>query len=285
MTVGGFIKYLSEKLQTLYPVREAKAIAESVVCNVLSIERYKCLSEPDRVITDEQMLRLMAMESELLEAKPLQYVLGSTTFAGLRIRVREGVLIPRPETEQMFSLAADDAEAIMDASEDDNFNVLDICTGSGCLAYAFASEFPDAQVYGCDISADALSVACKQRVKCIRPVFFLADVLQAPPAGLPQFDVIVSNPPYIRESEKAAMRDNVLKWEPELALFVPDDDPLKFYRAIAGWAAALLKPEGVLWMEVNEALAKETAELFPGSEILKDFNDKDRFVKVRQWQR
>lgn len=283
MTVGSYIKALAQKLQSLYSEKEAKAIAESVVCHVLAIERYKILSEPEKEIPQEHMLRLVAMEDELLAAKPLQYVLGSCMFAGLRIRVKEGVLIPRGETEQLFSLAADDAEAVMEASEDDNFNVLDICTGSGCLAYAFASEFPDAQVYGCDISNDALSVACKQRVKCVRPVFFLADVLQAPPAGLPKFDVIVSNPPYIRESEKAAMRDNVLKWEPSLALFVPDDDPLKFYKAIAVWASALLKPHGVLWMEVNEALAAETAALFPGSEVFKDFNDKDRFVRL--WQR
>lgn len=283
MTVGAFIKTLAGKLQPLYPAPEAKAIAESVVCHVLSIERYKCLSEPGREISAEQMERLDAMEGELLESKPLQYVIGSCLFAGLRIKVREGVLIPRPETEQLFSLAADDAEAVMEASEDDTFNVLDVCTGSGCLAYAFASEFPDAQVYGCDISSDALAVACRQRVKCIRPVFFLADVLQAPPAGLPQFDVIVSNPPYVRESEKAAMRDNVLKWEPAQALFVPDEDPLLFYRALSAWAGALLKPHGVLWMEVNEALAGETAALFPGAEILRDFNDKDRFIRV--WQR
>lgn len=283
MTVGSYIKALAQKLQSLYPEMEAKAIAERVVCSVLDIERYKTLSEPEKEIPQEHMLRLTVMEEELLAAKPLQYVLGSTMFAGIRIRVREGVLIPRPETEQLFSLAADDAEAVMDASEDDNFNVLDICTGSGCLAYAFASEFPDAQVYGCDISNDALSVACRQRVKCIKPVFFLADVLQAPPAGLPKFDVIVSNPPYVKESEKDGMRDNVLKWEPELALFVPDDDPLKFYRAISVWASALLKPKGVLWMEVNEALAAETAALFPAAEVFKDFNDKDRFV--RSWQR
>ena len=282
MTVGSYIAVLAEKLQTLYPGREAKAIAETVVCHVLSIERYKCLSEPDRAIAPEQLETLQAMAAELLDARPLQYVLGSCMFAGIRIRVKEGVLIPRPETEQMFSLAAEDAEAIMDVSEDDNFNVLDICTGSGCLAYAFASEFPDAQVYGCDISTDALAVACKQRVKCIRPVFFVADVLQSPPAGLPKFDVIVSNPPYVKESEKAAMRDNVLKWEPELALFVPDDDPLLFYRALAQWEKALLKPRGVMWMEVNEALAHETAALFEGAEVLKDFNDKDRFVRVRR---
>ena len=111
-------------------------------------------------------------------------------------------------------------------------------------------------------------------------MFFQADILQMPPAGLPQFDLIVSNPPYIRESEKAFMRDNVLKWEPELALFVPDENPLLFYKALAVWSQSLLKPNGVMWMEVNEFLAHETAVLFSKAEVKKDFNDKDRFVKV-----
>jgi release factor glutamine methyltransferase len=280
MTIADFIKSLTENLLSLYTEREAKSIATIVICHVLSIERYKCLSEPNMQIPAPQLEQLQNMASELQQAKPLQYVIGSCHFAGIKLKIKEGVLIPRPETEQLFSLAAEDAENILAHSKDDYFNVLDICTGSGCLAYAFASEFPDAQVYGCDISSEALSIACKQRVKCIKPVFFQADMLKMPPAGLPQFDLIVSNPPYIRESEKAFMRDNVLKWEPELALFVPDENPLLFYKALAVWSQSLLKPNGVMWMEVNEFLAHETAVLFSKAEVKKDFNDKDRFVKV-----
>lgn len=280
MTIADFIKSLTENLLSLYTEREAKSIATIVICHVLSIERYKCLSEPNMQIPAPQLEQLQNMASELQQAKPLQYVIGSCHFAGIKLKIKEGVLIPRPETEQLFSLAAEDAENILAHSKDDNFNVLDICTGSGCLAYAFASEFPDAQVYGCDISNEALSIACKQRVKYIKPVFFQADILQMPPAGLPQFDLIVSNPPYIKESEKAFMRDNVLKWEPELALFVPDENPLLFYKALAVWSQSLLKPNGVMWMEVNESLAHETAALFSKAEVKKDFNDKDRFVKV-----
>ena len=280
MTIADFIKSLTENLLSLYPQREAKSIATTVICQVLSIERYKCLSEPNMQIPAPQLEQLQNMASELQQAKPIQYVIGNCHFAGIKLKIKEGVLIPRPETEQLFSLAAEDAENILEHSKDDNFNVLDVCTGSGCLAYAFSSEFLDAQVYGCDISDEALSIACKQRVKCIKPVFFQADILQMPPAGLPQFDLIVSNPPYIRESEKACMRDNVLKWEPELALFVPDENPLLFYKALAVWSQSLLKPNGVMWMEVNEFLAHETAVLFSKAEVKKDFNDKDRFVKV-----
>ncbi len=163
-------------------------------------------------------------------------------------------------------------------------NILDLCTGSGCIAYALADAFPDAQVFACDLSEAALTIACKQRVKLpgARPVFFQADVLGIPPAGLPKFDLIVSNPPYVRESERAAMRRNVLDYEPADALFVPDEDPLRFYAAIRRWADALLAPGGELWLEINEKLGPRTAALFSGSvELLRDLSGKDRFLRIR----
>jgi release factor glutamine methyltransferase len=207
--------------------------------------------------------------------------LGYTEFAGLEIKVKEGVLIPRPETEQLYALAADTLEDICNADPSKSVTVLDMCTGSGCLAYAFASDFPQAQVYGCDKSTEALNIACKQRLKCIKPIFFYADVLDVPPAGLPQFDIIVSNPPYVKESEREFMRENVLKYEPEQALFVPNENPLLFYRAIADWCKLLLKPGGHLFLEINEALGEETAALYENSEIFVDFNDKPRFIHYR----
>ena len=166
------------------------------------------------------------------------------------------------------------------AVDEGPFSILDICTGSGCIAWSLAAEFPEAMVYGCDLSDAALRYACRQRFKLrgARPIFFSADVLAAPPAGLPQFDVIVANPPYICESERAAMRPNVLDFEPAEALFVPDDDPLKFYRAIARWAEALLRPDGHLYLEINERFGPEVAALFPGSRILQDISGRDRFV-------
>ncbi|MGX8707498.1 MAG: N5-glutamine methyltransferase family protein [Bacteroidales bacterium] len=166
------------------------------------------------------------------------------------------------------------------AVDEGPFSILDICTGSGCIAWSLAAEFPEAMVYGCDLSDTALRYACRQRVKLrgARPIFFSADVLAAPPAGLPQFDVIVANPPYICESERAAMRPNVLDFEPAEALFVPDDDPLKYYRAIARWADALLRPDGHLYLEINERFGPEVAALFPGSRILQDISGRDRFV-------
>jgi len=256
---------------------------------------------------------LCAALDELETGRPLQYVLGFTEFCGHRFKVGEGCLIPRPETEELVSRIIDDlyddtsgpSESLVerqvlsgrdqsrpekvlprdgkgreDDSLDDPFSILDLCTGSGCIAWLLAAEFPEAMVYGCDLSDAALRFACRQRVKVrgAKPIFFSADVLAAPPAGLPQFDLIVSNPPYICDSERAAMRPNVLDFEPAEALFVPDDDPLKFYRAIARWADALLRPDGHLYLEINERFGPDVAALFPGSRFLQDLSGRDRFV-------
>jgi len=250
------------------------------------IPSYKYVSEPDLVIEGSACEGLRPALAELETGRPLQYVLGVTEFCGHRFKVGEGCLIPRPETEELVSriiddLYADDHDESDAASDEDGpFSILDICTGSGCIAWSLAAEFPEAMVYGCDLSDAALRYACRQRVKVrgAKPVFFAADVLAAPPAGLPKFDIIVSNPPYICDSERAAMRPNVLDFEPPEALFVPDDDPLRFYRAIARWADALLRPDGHIYLEINERFGPAVAALFPGSQVLQDLNGKDRFV-------
>ena len=246
---------------------------------------------------------LLASLDELATGRPLQYVLGFTEFCGHRFKVGEGCLIPRPETEELVSRIIDDLYADedmdpndgpagalspvmpdstghLDPADDGPFSILDLCTGSGCIAWSLASEFPEAMVYGCDISDAALRYACRQRIKVAgaKPIFFTADVLAAPPAGLPKFDLIVSNPPYICENERSAMRPNVLDFEPAEALFVPDNDPLKFYRAIARWADALLRPDGHLYLEINERFGPDVAALFPGSRVLPDISGRNRFV-------
>lgn len=284
MTLKGHIEAIETAVAHLYPAEEAHAIAVRTVTGLLSVPDYKYLSEPDTEVSEQQSQMLSDAAERLAKGEPMQYVLGYTWFAGLRIRVGSGVLIPRPETEQLYELAAQDCDNLMQESEDDTFSILDICCGSGCLTYAFAAEFPEAHVYGCDISDAALSIACRQRVKLqgARPVIFKADVLAEPPAGLPRFDLVISNPPYVAEGEKAAMRPNVLDWEPSEALFVPDDDPLKFYRAIAVWADKLLKDNGSLWLEINERFGEETAALFTGAAVIQDLNGKDRFIVVKK---
>ncbi|MBR1538737.1 MAG: peptide chain release factor N(5)-glutamine methyltransferase, partial [Bacteroidales bacterium] len=214
----------------------------------------------------------------LATGRPLQYVLGFAEFCGHRFKVGEGCLIPRPETEELVSRIIDDLSG-MEIGEEP-FNILDLCTGSGCIAWSLAAEFPEAMVYGCDLSDAALRYACRQRVRLrgASPIFFSADLLAEPPAGLPKFDVIVSNPPYICEGERTAMRPNVLDFEPAEALFVPDDDPLKFYRAITRWADAHLCPDGRIYLEINERFGPDVASLFPGSRVLPDISGRDRFI-------
>ena len=297
MTLSVFVKRCIEQLSPLYPEAEAKSIAFRLLEHYLDIPSYKYISDPEMQLTvDEAPLRsdsdgrarpdraseMLDALDELATARPLQYVLGSTEFCGHRFKVGEGCLIPRPETEELVSRIIDDLYSENDSESDDDspFSILDLCTGSGCIAWSLAAEFPEAMVYGCDLSDAALRYACRQRIKVggAKPIFFTADVLAAPPAGLPKFDAIVSNPPYICDSERAAMRPNVLDFEPADALFVPDDDPLKFYRAIARWADALLRPDGHIYLEINERFGQDVAALFPGSRILPDIFGRDRFV-------
>lgn len=285
MTVSEFIRLGIGSLGHLYPEPEAKAIAFRLLEHLAGIPSYKYISDPDMRVEEPALLSAL---DELKTGRPLQYVLGFAEFCGHRFKVGEGCLIPRPETEEMVSRIVDDlyaddgdpAQASSEAEEDGPFSILDICTGSGCIAWSLAAEFPEAMVYGCDISDAALRYACRQRVKVggAKPIFFTADVLAEPPAGLPKFDLIVSNPPYICESERSAMRPNVLDFEPGSALFVPDDDPLRFYRALARWADVLLRPDGHVYMEVNERFGPEVAALFPGSRVLQDVSGRDRFV-------
>lgn len=294
MTLAGFVRQCIDRLSALYPEPESKAIAFRLLEHFTEIPSYKYISDPDSVLPgSDRTSEMSSALDELVTGRPLQYVLGFTEFCGHRFKVGEGCLIPRPETEELVSRIIDDLYADEDApvmpgstghlsddEEDGPFSIFDICTGSGCIAWSLAAEFPEAMVYGCDLSEAALRYACKQRVKLrgAKPIFFSADVLAEPPAGLPKFDVIVSNPPYICDSERAAMRPNVLDFEPAEALFVPDDDPLKFYRAIARWADALLRPDGHLYLEINERFGPEVAALFPGARLLPDISGRDRFV-------
>ena len=285
MTVSEFIRLGIRSLGHLYPEPEAKAIAFRLLEHLAGIPSYKYISDPDMMVEEPALLSAL---DELKTGRPLQYVLGFTEFCGHRFKVGEGCLIPRPETEEMVSRIVDDlyaddegsAQASSETEEDGPFSILDICTGSGCIAWSLAAEFPEAMVYGCDISDAALRYACRQRIKVggAKPIFFTADVLAEPPAGLPKFDLIVSNPPYICEGERSAMRPNVLDYEPGSALFVPDDDPLKFYRALARWTDVLLRPDGHVYLEVNERFGPEVAALFPGSRVLQDVSGRDRFV-------
>ena len=223
----------------------------------LGVKSYTHVTEPGFEIPADRLGGLQDDLRRLLSGEPLQYVTGECEFFGRKFIVNPSVLIPRPETEILVQKAVTDALTL-----DRPLRVLDLCTGSGCIAWSLALEVPFAEVVAVDISEDALEVARGQFPDGRNIRFLKADVLdpgQDFPEG--QFDLILSNPPYIMEKEKAQMRRNVLDYEPELALFVPDDDPLLFYRAIGNIALPLLRKEGILAFEINRRYGTEVCTL------------------------
>ena len=250
---------LAAALTPQYPEREAEAIATLVLQQLLHLEALPFRMAAREAVAPEIVDQIPALRARLLAHEPVQYVLGSAHFAGMELEVTPATLIPRPETEELVQLIECEQAGRVGC------RVLDVGTGSGCLALALARALPGAEVLAVDISADALAVARRNAaVWAPAVVFQQVDILQAMPAGLMpgSLDVLVSNPPYVRENERANMRANVLAWEPATALFVPDEDPLIFYRRLAEIGAQLLAADGVAYLEINEALGNETAALF-----------------------
>ena len=243
--------------------------------------------EPSMIVPQQVTEESMTAFSRMASGEPIQYIIGMAHFYGREFKVNPSVLIPRPETEVLCR----EVEGCL--PKDSAPKILDMCTGSGCIAWTLALEIAGAQVMAVDISDGALEVAGSQnfsseiaRSGSESPSFIKADVLGEIPSVIADqsFDIIVSNPPYVMDKEKALMRSNVLEHEPHLALFVPDSDPLLFYRAVARWASALLSPGGFGIVEINEALGQQTAEVFKDAgfvnvEVVPDLNDRDRFVR------
>jgi len=280
--LSAFIRESTVSLENTYPSPEARGMVLIMCEERLGVKSYTHIIEPGTQVPDDVLPQLQDDVRRLSSGEPLQYVLGGTMFHGHRFKVNPSVLIPRPETEMLVD------EALSEASSCGRpVRVLDLCTGSGCIAWSVFLELPGSEVVGVDISRDALSVA-ESQFSGASPEFVLQDVLQGGETfGRGEFDIILSNPPYVMSEEKALMRKNVLDYEPELALFVPDDDALVFYRAISRWMDACLRPGGLCLVEINEALGRETAGLFSDagykeSSIIKDFFGKDRFLKIRK---
>ena len=280
MLLADFIRDGIRRLETLYPSPEARGLVLMLCTEKLGTTSYTHIVEPDTQIPADRQAELEDDLRRLTAGEPVQYVLGVAEFCGHRFAVGPGVLVPRPETEL---LVADAVRILREMELDRPPRVLDLCTGSGCIAWSITREIRDAQVVGVDLSAAALSYARRQFPDG-SPAFLQADVLDTEqdfPYG--PFDLIVSNPPYVLERERAQMRPNVLEHEPALALFVPDDDPLRFYRAVARWAQRFLRPGGAGIVEINEALGPETAAVFRAAGLKNvqtrpDFYKKIRFV-------
>ena len=310
-----------ETISTAYPEREAREMVYSFLEDLVGTKRHTHIVEPEYEVADEAAEVAMSGFERMASGEPLQYVTGYADFYGRRFRVTPDVLIPRPETEMLCREVLVESsggqklqwppptkwapppprgcENAISALLSSRTSIVDLCTGSGCIAWTLALEMPGSEVTAVDISEGALSVASSQdfseevaRTVAVSPKFIKADVLADVPDSLRAgegFDILVSNPPYVMDKEKALMRTNVLDHEPHLALFVSDDDPLVFYRAVSRWAQALLRPGGLGIVEINEALGPETAAVFKADgfvdvKVIKDLSDRDRFVSFRSRQ-
>ena len=281
--VRDILALFHEELDGMYGSREVSAFGEMLFEAFLGWDRVRLLTSREQTIDQSDLLRFHWALEDLKRHRPIQHIIGHVDFCGCRIAVSPDVLIPRPETEEMV-------EWIVKNEELKIKNILDLCTGSGCIAIALKKAFPQVEVTAVDISAAALEMARKNaESNNVKVRFVQGDVLThpdrfaaPPPEEGMEYNLIVSNPPYVREREWAAMQANVLDHEPGLALFVPDDDPLCFYRAIARIAQQQLAKEGLLVVEINEALADETCAVFVTaglkSVVYKDFRGKSRWL-------
>lgn len=277
-----------EELDPLYGPGEVRTFGEMLFEAFLGWDRVKLLTSRDHTVNQSDLLRLHWALEDLRRHRPIQHIIGHTDFCGCRIAVTPDVLIPRPETEEIVNWIATAFHAPHPAPR-----ILDLCTGSGCIAIALKKAFPGADVTAVDLSPAALAVARQNAKDNGTEVNFVqADILATPKEEdkeknnsnfqFSTFNLIVSNPPYVRQSERAAMRRNVLDYEPEMALFVPDNDPLRFYRAIGALAARSLAPRGLLALEINQALAEETGALLQQqgftTDLHTDFRGNARFI-------
>lgn len=282
-------RYYAGQLESIYDSDEANALIMILLEHYFGIDRIKIALEPDLRLSESELLTLHFAVKELLKNRPIQYIIGVTEFCGMRFFVNENVLIPRPETEELVvNLVNWSVSQFKVAHATSSLKIFDIGTGSGCIAISLAKLIPNSEVTAIDVSEKALEVAKKNAEANGVNVHFVLDDILNPHVlthGLSsqQFDIIVSNPPYVCESEKAEMRANVLEHEPATALFVPDSDPLMFYRKIIEFSQKNLKSDGKIWFEINEKLGKETKNLcidkgFKNVVIINDFKGKERFV-------
>ena len=268
-----------QSLTPLYDAGEAQAIVRTVLDVEYGMTLTDIICGKVNELSSDEERNLEEIITRLQNGEPVQYVLGEADFAGRTFHVEPGVLIPRPETAELCQWIEEDVSSL---EADERTQILDICTGSGCIAITLGLTLPNSEVTGWDISEDALRIAQGnvEMLKAGNVRIEYQDALMLPKAA-ETADIIVSNPPYICEKEKADMEKNVLEHEPSIALFVPDEEPLKFYRAIAEYASSALKSEGALYFEINPIYEKETREMLEGLGF-KDIETKeDAFGKKR----
>ena len=268
---------IEEGLANVYSDGEIKALTRIIATELLGVAQMAFYLKDDIVLTAEQETLLDNAIERLKKQEPIQYILGYSDFCDLRFKVTPATLIPRPETSELVEWIASEATGTE--------RILDIGTGSGCIAVSLAHKMPQSEVTAWDISTDALAIAAENSKANGQAVTFeQVDILAYEPTG-EQFDIIVSNPPYITEKEKEDMEANVLDWEPSIALFVPDSDPLLFYRKIAELGLKMLATEGALYFEINRAYGTMMKSMLENMgykhvELRKDMFGNDRMIKA-----
>ena len=274
-------RYFTEVLATTFSQREAEQLMRILLEDLFGIDWNQQLMNPEMRIDEHRHYQLSEAIQRLLSGEPVQYVTGMVRFCDLIFKVSPAVLIPRPETEELVQKIGTSLPA------NKHMRIWDIGTGSGCIAIALAKHFVNAEVIAFDVSEEALQIAKENAENNgVQMAFIQDDVLNPHSDYFNQpVDLIVSNPPYVCDSERAAMEANVLDWEPEKALFVPDDDPLRFYRQILALAKTQLNPDGQVWFEINERMGEEMLSLcqemgFSNAEVLEDFAGRLRFCRV-----
>ncbi len=270
------IDYLCGRMQHLYPQQECRHIARMAASAWSGDDESRFLIEPNEEI---EIANLEQLSDPLAAGCPIQYILGRAEFCGEEFVVRQGVLIPRPETEELVMWAIEKAQGIASP------RILDVCTGSGCIAIALKKRIPSASLTAIELSDEALAIAHENSERLCAEVELLQDDALKGMTSIKgrEFDIVISNPPYIPQAEISNMRINVTQYEPHLALFVADDNPLIFYREIARTSHAILSPKGWLLFEIHETLAEQTAAMlategYVNIELRKDFRDKPRMI-------
>jgi len=278
--------YLLDKLRHRYPEHESQSIARLILEHI-GLPLSACLLEPDKITPSSAIAQINLIVGAVHEGQPIQYILGHTEFCELKIAVNESVLIPRPETEALVYRIISDEKLCFR-------RIIDLGTGSGCIALALKQRYPEAKVTGIEISKKALEMARHNALENDLDVLWVeGDLLNTAslskhPAVKEGFDLVISNPPYVLESEKQLMEEQILAFEPGNALFVKDEDPLLFYHAILDFCNLHLLNGGYLWLEINEHFGTETARLFEVANyqsvhIIQDIHGKERYIHARKW--
>lgn len=279
-------RYIEHELQGIYPPGEIRSFARILCEHVCGVPYHRLLLDKDKQLSANEKQAIHRIVERLKQSEPIQYILGDAPFYDLSFTVTPGVLIPRPETEEL----ADYIIRTHTGRKGDATRILDIGTGSGCIAVTLARHLPGAEVWAADISEVALETARQNAVKNgVSVRFCRVDVLQERCAGMfpGVYDILVSNPPYVTDSEKKNMEKNVLDYEPSLALFVPDTDPLLFYKAISRLGKQKIREGGFLYFEINARFGKETAGLlekdgYKQVRLMKDLYGKERMIEARR---